>query len=80
MLKYFFISELMYCPFFHLGLMAEMIFVYIFISEPMVWFWFFFHLGQMADDEIYNPNANVPLWVNIVIPIISVVIFVYIFI
>ena len=34
----------------------------------------------MADDEIYNPNANVPLWVNIVIPIISVVIFVYIFI
>ena len=27
-----------------------------------------------------DPNANVPLWVNIVIPIISLVIFVYIFI
>ena len=34
----------------------------------------------MADDEIYNPNANVPLWVNIVILLISVMIFVYIFI
>ena len=34
----------------------------------------------MADDEEYDPNANVPLRVNIVIPIISVVIFVYIFI
>ena len=34
----------------------------------------------MADDEVYEPNANVPLWVNIVIPIISVVIFVDIFI
>ena len=30
----------------------------------------------MADDEEFDPNANVPLWVNIVIPIISVVIFV----
>ena len=34
----------------------------------------------MADDDEYDPDANVPLWVNIVIPIISVVIFVYIFI
>ena len=34
----------------------------------------------MADDEEFDPNANVPLWVNIVIPIISVVIFVYSFI
>ena len=32
----------------------------------------------MADDVEYDPNANVPLWVNIVIPIISAVIFVYI--
>ena len=35
-----------------------------------------FYLGLMADDEEYDPDANVPLWVNIVIPIISVVIFV----
>ena len=34
----------------------------------------------MADDEEYDPDANVPLWVNIVIPIISEMIFVYIFI
>ena len=34
----------------------------------------------MADNEEYDPNTNVPLWVNIVIPNISEVIFVYIFI
>ena len=34
----------------------------------------------MADDVEYVPDANVPLWVNIVIPIISKVIFVDIFI
>ena len=34
----------------------------------------------MADEEEYDPNANVPLLVNIVVPIISMVIFVYIFI
>ena len=47
----------------------------------MVWFcFFFFQLGLMADGEEYDPNAHVPLWVNIVIHIISIVIFVYIFI
>ena len=30
----------------------------------------------MADDDEYDPNAGVPPWVNIVIPIISMVIFV----
>ena len=58
-------------------IISEMILVYILISEPMVWYrFFFFHLGLMADEEEYDPDANVPLWVNIVIPIISVVIFV----
>ena len=33
----------------------------------------------MADDVEYAPDANVSLWVNIVIPIISEGIFVYIF-
>ena len=58
-------------------IISVVIFVYIFISEPKVWYCFFFHLGLMVDDEEYDPNANVPLCVNIVIPIISEMIFVY---
>ena len=61
-------------------IISVVIFVYIFISEPMFWYHLFFHLGLMADDEKYDPDANVPLWVNIVVPIISLVIFVFIFI
>ena len=30
----------------------------------------------MADDEDYDPNAGVAPWINIVIPIISMVIFI----
>ena len=47
-----------------------------------LWFGIVFlpFIGLMADVEKYNPDANVPLWVNIVIPIISATIFMYIFI
>ena len=60
-------------------IISVVIFVYIVISAPKVWYCCFFHLGLMVDDAEYDSNANVPLWVNIVIPIISEVIFLFIF-